>query len=348
MAAGFPHLAPLLALALMVALALSVSAAPFARLLADYTNADGNPPDGLDNATDDTPALQEALAAGPGIVWMGPGYYRLGDVGIPSGVTLAGAGSATILRPSGPARLFVQENVGDWAIRDLTLDGESELDWDAAEDSGQSGIAVARCSHYEISGVTLRRFGGAALQIARTGPRTPITHGGNIHRIVAYDNYIGIRFDVRAEYINVSDLSCDHNITGCIIHGGNLKITNSNFINNRDGLVIEDKDNGSHGAVSNCLLNHNQRYALLARNAANGMVINGCCFFYGEVRVENSKGINITDGILGCTVSTAGEGVNRLAGNQIVPGMGRTFTFSPGTILDGNFTNAGLWEHNNR
>jgi hypothetical protein len=34
----------------------------------------------------------------------------------------------------------------------------------------------------------------------------------------------------------------------------------------RVGISIEDKENGSHGAISNCLVNHNHKLALHCRD----------------------------------------------------------------------------------
>ncbi|NSW56180.1 MAG: hypothetical protein HPY44_09205 [Armatimonadetes bacterium] len=67
------------------------------------------------------------------------------------------------------------------------------------------------------------------------------------------------RTDQGAEYINATGLCCESNVTGGIVNAGNAKITDSNIINNVDGLVLKDGDNGSHGIIGNCLPNHNQR-----------------------------------------------------------------------------------------
>ena len=324
------------------------NASPAARRLSDYTNANGKAPTGKDDGLDDTTALRKALSDGPGVVYVEPGFYRWGDVQIPSGVAVVGAGAATIVRSSGPKEIFVQKGAHDWAIRDLVLDGEAPGDWRQREDKGRSGIATSGCWRYEIVGVTLTNFDGAGLQL--TGA-SQWHIGGNLDRITAMGNYAGIRFDFRGEYMNASELTCYHNVVGAIIHAGNTKITASNFNDNVDGLVIDDKENGSHGAISNCLVNHNARYALMAKNAANGMVIDGCCFFYGAIRLEGCAGINITSGIIACAVSTKGTGANRIAGNYIITETGSTtppwpFELSNSTIVEGNFTKQGLWDKN--
>jgi len=321
---------------------------PAVRYLGDFKNADGKPPNGLDDTTDDTEALRKALAVGPGIVRVGPGFFRWGEITIPSDVAIVGAGPATVVRSNGAKRIFWQKSVRGWAIRDMTLDGEAKGDWKKREDLGQNGIATEGGWGFEIVGVTLRNFSGAGLQLTWTNlGASGWSAGGNLDRITAHDNYVGIRFDIRSEYMNATNLSAFHNVIGCVIHAGNAKITASNFGGNIDGIVIEDKDNGSHGAISNCLVNHNERYALLVRNAKNGMLIDGCCIFYGKIQIENSQGISITSGILNTGLVVAGDGANRIAGNYIIP-SDFSIEFSRLTIVENNFTKEGPWEKNNR
>ena len=319
------------------------------RNLAQYRNANGKTPSGQDTQADDTTAVQQALNAGPGIVQVGPGFYRWSGVTVPSGVMLVGSGPATVVRSSGGKCIFSQTGVRDWAIRDLVLDGETTGKWEKRRDRGQSGIICASCLAYDISHVTVRNFRGAGIQLTRTGTPTGDPGFGslaNLDSVTAIDNYIGIRFDIRAEYINASKLSCRQNVIGCVIHAGNVKITGSNFTSNIDGILISDKENGSHGAISNCLINHNVRCSLAGRGVFNGMAIDNCCFFYGMIRLRNCTGVNITSGMFGCSLEIVGGGANRIAGNYVID-EGETYKFSRRCIIQGNFTKAGLWARNN-
>ena len=316
------------------------------RALCDFTNADGKTPTGKNTTTDDTVAMQKALAVGPGIVYIDAGYYRVGEVSIPAGVAVIGAGASTVIRSNGAKDIFNQQGSHDWAIHNLTLDGEAAGKWEERKDMGFTGIAIEHCWGYELTGVVLRNFNGTGLHITHTDlPGAGWCNGGNLDRVTASGNYIGIHFDLRAEYINATELNCSYNITGCLIHAGNAKVVASNFSLNTDGLVIEDKENGSHGIIANCMLNHNNRYALLAKGALNGMNITGCCFFYGTLQLENSVGINVSGGSISCFVTTIGTKANRIAGNYIIPET-FTFTLAPSTIVEGNFTEKGLWEKN--
>jgi len=323
---------------------------PITRKLGDFTNADGKPPTGKDTVTDDSVALQKTLAAGPGVVAVGPGVYRWSNITIPEGVTLIGSGPATVVRPAGGAKfIFLQKNVARWSLREMILDGEAKGKWRDRKDDGCSGLVIENSRDFTVSGITVRNFNGAGIQMARVGGGLGEGWGGrgDLDLVNAHANYIGVRFDIRSEYSHAQRLTCQNNVIGCVIHGGNMKLATCNFTSNIDGILIEDKENGSHGAITNCLVNHNERYAFVCRKVENGMAIDNGCFFCGTIRIEDSKGVNLTSGIIGCSIETVGKGVNRIAGNYIIP-AGMTYTFTPATIVQDNFTDNGPWEKNIR
>lgn len=327
----------------------SAAAAPqmaLKRNLSDYANADGSKPDGRHADRDDTVALQKALAAGPGVVSVGPGEYRWGDVTVPAGVTLIGAGSSTVVRSNGAKQIFNQNGVASFSIRSIALDGGETADWHERKNEGKNGIAITASRDFEIVDVKLRNFNGTGLLITYNAPRGPGHAGlGSLSGITAERNYTGIWFGVRGEYLNAGDLTCNENITGAIINAGNVKIVNSNFVNNLDGMLISDGENGSHGIISSSMFNHNERFALLCRGVQYGMVIDGCAFFYGTLQLENSTGVNVTDGLISCEVKTMGEGafINRIAGNYVIPEAWK-WTLSANTISKDNFSNRGPYD----
>jgi hypothetical protein len=315
------------------------------RNLSDFHNADGRSPDGKDSRVDDSEALHQAIAVGPGIVRIGPGWYRFGDISVPQGVTVVGAGSATIIRSNGSSQIFRQAGLSQWRIRDLVLDGETVDNWHNRKDQGRRGVLVEKCFGFEISGLIVQRFDGPAIEINSTdlGPNGgDFCDGGVLDRITATQNFIGIRFNKRAEYVHATRLTCHQNVTGVVIHGGNIKLGDSNICSNIDGLLIEDKENGSHGAIANCLFNHNERNALWAKNVAYGMAFSNNCFFYGRIVIEDSVGVNIQGGQISCSVLVSGKGVNRMADNYVIPEKFQ-FNFTPTTIVQNNFTATGPW-----
>jgi len=287
--------------------------------------------------------IRKALAETKGVLNIESGLYRLNDVTIPDNIIVQGAGANTILKSAGGATIFKQSGKSNWSIRDLAIDGEAK---GIPADSGFKAISIDNCWGYEISSVSIYKCNGTGIDIRQTPlekNKAAFCNGGNLSKITLHDNFIGIRFDQRAEYISVVQLNAYNNITGCIIHSGNVKIASSNFCKNVNGLVIEDKANGSHGSISNCLFNHNQKYALLARKVNNGMAISGSCFFYGKIKLIDSTGINISNGQISCDVQIKGAGVNQLVNNYIIP-RSCEFDFSPSTLMSGNFSKNGLWK----
>ena len=333
-------------MALVLLSAAGAQEAPvFSRNLRDFPNAGGDPPDGLDNDVDDTVAMRAALAAGPGLVRIGPGHYRFGDVTIPAGVTVVGTGRGTVVHKSDAKTIFRQDKNNNWILRDLVFDGGAEGVWKERKDLGESAILVKSSIEWEISGVVVRNVSGAGIQMTGVYSSSPWKTNGTIANVQATGCYAGVRFDERAEYINASALGCWENVIGLVIHGGNVKVTNSNFNSNLTGVLIEDKSNGSHGSITNCLVNHNLKYSLHCRNVTNGMPVNACCFFGGTMLIENCKGVTVTSGIISCPVKVTGKSVNRIADNYIISGS-LTLESPESAIVQGNFTADGPWREN--
>jgi len=324
---------------------------PGERWVHHYLNDDGQAPDGQDDADDDTAAFQRALQDGPGIVRAPRGTFYVSEVSVPSGVTLAGEGPATILRPRGAKPVISQRGLDGWQIRDLTFVGTASGDWHERTDAGESAVAVFDCREFTLADIAARDFNGAAIQLEKTMislERRYPTSRSHLHRITADRNYIGVRFDRRAEYVNASHLSCSFNVVGCAIHAGNVQIAASGFNNNVDGVLIEDKENGSHGCITGCILNHNDRYALHCKNVAHGMAVDGCAFFYGGIKLQNCVGVNLSSGMISCAIDAKDNALaNRIAGNYVIGSPpDQQFEFAPQTVVEGNFDRQGPWPLN--
>jgi hypothetical protein len=317
------------------------------RCLTAYTSADGQPPSGIDDSVDDGPAIQAAIAEGPGVIRIPPGYYRWSEVRVPAGVTLAGAADATIIRACNDQHpIFDQSGVGNWSIRDLVLDGEAPEPWRQRRDLGRVGLSIHDAWAFNVDGLTVRDFSGSAVHIShvRLDPAA-FCHGGLISRLTAVGNAVGVCFDERGEYVTLTDSHIMRNTTGCIIHAGNTKITQCNIGSNIVGVVIADKQNGSHGVIGNCLINHNEQYALDCRGVVYGMIINACGIFYGGIRLRDCMGVQIANCQVSCPVTITGEHANAFVDNMLIE-EGYTFEFSESTIIRGNFTAAGDWPAN--
>lgn len=317
------------------------------RCLTSYTSADGQPPSGLDDSVDDGPAIHAAIAEGPGIVRIPPGYYRWSEVRVPAGVTVIGAADATIVRACNDQYpIFDQSGVGNWAIRDLVLDGEAPEPWRQRRDLERVGLSIHDAWAFTVTGLTVRDFSGRGLHIAHTRlDAAAFCHGGVIDRLSAVGNAVGVCFDERGEYVTLTNSHLMRNTTGCIIHAGNTKVVQCNIGGNVDGIVIADKQNGSHGVIGNCLVNHNERYALDCSGVIYGMLINACGIFYGGIRLRDCRGIQISNCQVSCPVTITGEHANAFVDNMLIE-EGYGFELSESCIVEGNFTTAGDWRIN--
>ena len=315
------------------------------RYLSDYKCADGTIPDGMDKKHDDSSALQAALADGPGIVQLGPGYFRFGNITIPEKVTLAGAGPATIIRSNGANIIFSQRGISNWSLKDVMLDGESgKKDFDIPN-NGKQALSVIKSYAFAINNVTAHGFEGIAVEFANTDLQSAaFCNGGTVSGLTLYSNYTGVGFSKRAEYITATQIKSYKNLYGCIINGGNNNITASHFCENKCGILIEDMENGSHGILGNCLINHNIQYALLARKVLNGFNIDGCNIFYGAVELTDCKGIKISSGTLGCnSLKIKGKFMNQIAGNYIAVSLLKQCDINKQTMVKDNFTDSEIW-----
>jgi hypothetical protein len=273
---------------------------------------------------------------------IGPGFYRVGNVAIPARVAVVGAGAATVLRSNGAKRIFNQSGVGEWALREVMLDGESKAQGPAVPDNGRQGLYVTGCHSFEIRNLTACHFEGIAVEFSRTDLKAAsFCNGGSITGLATYDNFAGVAFSVRAEYITASHIRAYRNATGCIINGGNMTIGDSHFCTNNVGILLEDRENGSHGSVSNCLINHNGQYAVLAKDVQNGHNFVACSIFYSTIRLENCRGIKFASGTLACGLVVKGDAANQIMGNYIVGAMARPWDLSPATQIKDNFSDKG-------
>ena len=330
------------------------------RYLHWFKDANVHAPDGKDNMCDYTAAMTAALNIGPGIVNIAPGYYRIGNVTIPEKVILIGSGESTFIRSNGAKRIFSQSGVSHWAIRDLVLDGQTKFgadsnsdigmqslyskDGNSIPDNGKTGLFIENCYAFEIRNMVAHHFEGKAVEISRSNLNLDaFGNGGTIDYLTLYHNNTGIAFSERAEYITATHIKSYRNVFGCIINGGNITIGESTFCTNETGILLQDKENGSHGAVVNCLINPNMKYAILAKDVYNGHNFVGCSIFDGTLKMENCRGIKIASGTIDCLIAIDCNEVNLIGGNFMTNSYMKTCKISPTTIVKDNFTVKGVW-----
>jgi uncharacterized secreted repeat protein (TIGR03808 family) len=118
---------------------------------------------------DQSPVLQRALAlAAPERrpVHLPPGRFRVGNVGLPPGVALIGAGEgATILVQAGAQPLLAVRGGDRIAVRDLTIEGSP------AANRNTPLLSFSDVARLDVAGLALAKARGIALRLERCGGR---------------------------------------------------------------------------------------------------------------------------------------------------------------------------------
>ncbi|MCC6683043.1 MAG: hypothetical protein IT445_19265 [Phycisphaeraceae bacterium] len=271
---------------------------------------------------------------------------------MPAGVSLVGCGPATVILASDPHRpVFDQQSVGDWSIRHLKIDGSATQPWQQRQDQQHCGLRIRDCWGYHVADIDAVAFAGSAIHIDHTrlgNDGAAFCDGGVVERVRCRNNHTGIHFDERGEYVGLFECRIFHNRIGCLIQAGNVRLNSTNICNNFDGVVIDDKENGSHGVMAHCLLNHNEHLALHARGVRNGMIIADSCLYGGGVRVEDSRGVHLANCQIDGPITIRGGGANALTANYIIADYGdhHVYELSTATQVQANFTQSGPWRMN--
>lgn len=279
------------------------------------------------SATDMTGSIMSMLT-NTGYCHLGPGvFYVSGSIVMPEGSTLEGCGGKTVIRllnsvDSGyviqPTKKCTIKNItfygGDVAPSDIHGEeadlGSRHCIYMVANADGDTQYASISEFGNIISECTFFYFDGSAIYLANTGGSAGgVVEASNIN--IRYCK-VGINVDYRSEYnkfTNVIIYRCNH---ACINNGGNNTFVNCSF-NGVVGFVMDNTDgtksNNAHGTCSGCTFNHinaannpsggGMGNAIVVKNMANGFIFSACQLWYGEIVVENSRGIAFSDCLIG-------------------------------------------------
>lgn len=278
------------------------------------------------NATDMTASIMSMLNS-TGYCKLGPGtFYVSGNIDMPNGSMIEGCGDRTIVRllssvSSGYILRLRQYNT----VKDIHFSGGKSVPTDLytqADDMGsRHGIymvanadskedAAPQCLQCFITNCIFDNFDGSAFYAHNTG-------GGLRNSVTFVDSYIehcrvGINIDYYAEYGKYSQIITCQCYYACINNGGNNVFTGCTF----HGVVgwltdnsANDKSNNQHGSCIGCTFNHIDNMnnpsvlgngkAVHIINGAAGFIFTGCQLWYGNVYIENSKGIQFSDCLFG-------------------------------------------------
>lgn len=279
------------------------------------------------NATDMTGAIMSILNS-TGYCHLGEGcFWVSGNIAMPAGSTLEGCGGKTIVRLlDSVSSGYIVQPTERCTIRNITFAGgsaaPSDLQTVGTNLGSRHGVYIVanadgNTSHGTVSGANnildgclFRYFDGSAIYMANTG-------GSVLGVLSATDinireSKVGINIDYYSEYnkfANVIIYRCNH---GCINNGGNNTFVGCTF-GGVVGFLIDnsggDKRNNAHGTCSGCTYNHIDGVnrastsgggdGIVVKGATNGFLFTGCQLWYGEIVVENSRGISFSNCLIG-------------------------------------------------
>ena len=233
-----------------------------------------------DGKNDDTQAFIKALGTGKAI-FIGGSVKITSTLNINSCPTIYGNG--TIITDIDTTLLNI--NKEGFVLEGITLKHEDKK-------VSSIGIYVNGKNRIKISNVTIDGFDIGI----KTGRKiTPYDQG-----IIVNSNIIncntGLHFMERSEYFTVGNCNINSNEIGLDIIGGNININGCNITSNKtNAIIIGNGDNGGHGVITGCQINHNGEIVL--NNVPNGYTITGNNIFDSNITIQNNTaGDIILDG----------------------------------------------------
>lgn len=273
--------------------------------------------------TDMTDAIMEILEE-TGYCHLGEGiFYVGGEIDMPEGATLEGCGKKTEIRLLSSVESGCCVKLGKYnTVKNICFSGGRE-----PPDISSSGIGerngvcfiankdgksaqlpeVMPCI---VSECWFENFSGSAIVGHNSGGATRET-------LLVSDCYIqycaaGINIDYYCEYGKYTNVVIDRCHYACINNGGNNTFFNCTF-HGTVGFLMDnssgDKKNDSHGSMVGCIVNHADSWnrpetlgggdAVRVVGQQNGFIFTGCQFWYGFIRIENSRGMAFSDCLFG-------------------------------------------------
>lgn len=274
--------------------------------------------------TDMTPAIM-AMLNGAGYCHLGPGiFYVSGNIDIPTGATLEGCGNNTCIRLlSSVTSGYICRLKEYGKVRNIRFSGGYNAgDISTPDIGGRKGVIFIGNRDGQDSGVTptttkCSQITGCTFENLDSGIYGYNAGGGLQEGLIVSDCYItrckaGINLDYWTEYCKFSNVVTFQCYFACINNGGNNVFVGCTF-HGVEGFVLDNstgnKSNHGHGSVIGCTFNHidnmnrpqeaGRGLGIKMIGNTAGFVFSGCQLWYGEVYVENSRGVSFSDCLFG-------------------------------------------------
>ena len=274
--------------------------------------------------TDMTPAIM-AMLSGAGYCHLGPGiFYVSGNIDIPTGATLEGCGNNTCIRLlSSVTSGYICRLKEYGKVRSIRFSGGYNAgDISTPDIGGRKGVIFIGNRDGQDSEVTptttkCSQITGCTFENLDSGIYGYNAGGGLQEGLIVSDCYItrckaGINLDYWTEYCKFSNVVTFQCYFACINNGGNNVFVGCTF-HGVEGFVLDNsagnKSNQGHGSVIGCTFNHidnmnrpqeaGRGLGIKMIGNTAGFVFSGCQLWYGEVYVENSRGVSFADCLFG-------------------------------------------------
>jgi len=303
--------------------------------------------------TNDTLAIQAALNTGKYVAMTaGKTYVASGLEAVANGALVCFSGRATIKVPTGAGLYGLIIRQSNFTLDGVNFEGGNLGPYNTATPTfgARVGVSVGNAfgTGIQLQGITVQNsdiygfdyagFYGGEVQIGFVfGKRV------SLHNINCRDNYVNIWCSPRFEYIQATLCYGYNGFAGVIVQGGNNKFSGCSFENNYQNCQLATGENDAHGGFTNCSFNHNAAggYGLYAENIIYGMAFTNCFFWYGNIELKNTIGVQIRNSeIVVSTITINGGGVNSIDDNWFRDPITPTFIGSTFTTFRRNRTNS--------
>lgn len=263
-----------------------------------------NPPQGITafvEGADITASLRQMVVDGRPIFIPKGSYIVSGQIDLTNCPKIYGSATLTL---NGEFTLF-KVSKQEVVIEGLTIIGDKS--------KNQTGISFSG-----IRGLRIRNMVFKSIMTAIYGTQcgSRIHETGFISDCHFKDCITGIFADTRCEYMTISNCVLCQCSTAIKIKGGNILTTGCQITDGSIGVHILDGENGGHGVISGCQINHNTESIKMIK-VPNGYTITGSNIFYGKLTVDNcGSQIVLSGNTLACEVAIS---------NSVVVATGNTF-----------------------
>lgn len=305
-----------------------------------------------DGVTNDSSAIQTALNSGKYVALKAnKTYLASGLEAVVNGGLVCFSGRAKIKVPAGAGLYGIIIRQSGFTLDGVDFEGGNLGPYNVASPTTglRVGVSVgnvfgtgAQLQNITVQNCDIYGFDYAGLYGGEVQIGFVFGKRVTLHNVNCYNNYVNIWCSPRFEYIQATLCFGYSGFAGVIAQGGNNKFSGCSFENNYQNCQLATGENDAHGGFTNCSFNHNAAggKGLFALDIEYGMAFTNCFFWYGDILLQNTKGVQIRNSeIVASTITISGGGVNSIDDNWTRDPITPTFVGTTYTTFRRNRTN---------